>query len=156
MATPFAAFANCRMLWVRPAAPQLSLREGVRPAADQVVLEAFAKLQGPGGEQPSGGRAIGAATATTYLTRWARLPTGASWLDEGDCWEWVETGLRPEGLPRGEKLQAFIGDLSILPATTDGEHGWLTVATMPGPGGIDGLVRAAAGDKLTGTFAAGR
>jgi len=156
MTSPFAPYANTRMLWHRPGAPQLSLREGIRPAADQVVLEGFAKLQGPSGEQPSGGRNIGAASATIYVTRWAVVNTGASWLDAGEEWEWVATGLRPTGLPRGEKLEAFIGGLSALPVLGDGERGWLTIATMTGEGGIDALVRSAAGDKLTGTFAAGR
>lgn len=157
MASPFARYANLRMVWHRPGAPQLSLREGIRPAVDQVVLEAFVKLQGPSGEQAGGGgRNIGSASATLYLTRWAPRPTGADWLDAGEGWEWVSTGLRPSGLPRGEKLEAYIGDLSALPALGDGERGWLTIATMSGEGGIDALVRAAAGDKLTGTFAAGR
>lgn len=157
MASPFAPYANLRMLWHRPGAPQLSLREGIHPAADQVVLEAFAKLQGPGGEQAGGGgRNIGSASATLYLVRWASLGTGAGWLDAGEEWEWVSTGLRPSGLPRGEKLEAFIGDLSALPVLEGGERGWFTIATMTGVGGIDALVREAAGDKLTGTFAAGR
>ena len=156
MATPFAPFANVRLLWRRPLAAPMGLREGISGQQEQVVLEAFGKQGGVGGEQASGGRQIASGSATLYITRWTVLAPGQHWLDPGEIWDWDETGLRPTGLPRGEKLEAFWGDLAILPELTDGEQGWFTIASMPGPGGIDALVRAAAGDKLTGTFAAGR
>lgn len=156
MPTPFAPFANVRMLWLRPSAARTSLREGMRVAADRVVIEAFAELQGPSGEQETGARAIGAAGIEGNITRWAVVPSGATWLDAGGSWAWTTTGLRPPGLPRGEKLEAFIGKLSILPTTTEGERGWITLATLSGVGGIDAIVAAAAGDEFTGTFAAGR
>jgi len=156
MATPFADFANLRMLWRRPTAALTSLRDGMRPAVDLVVIEAFAELQGPGGEQDSGGRAIGAASIEGNLTRWAVVPSGAGWLDAGSAWSWTDTGLRPTGLPRGEKLEAFMGAITSLPTLTEGERGWVTIATLSGVGGIDALIRVEAGDEFTGTFAAGR
>lgn len=157
MATPFAPFANVRMAWKRPTAALTSLRDGMKPTADLVVIEAFTEGVQVGGEQPGGGgRSIGSGSIEGYITRWAVVPAGASWLDAGTAWSWTDTGLRPTGLPRGEKLEAFIGNLSGLPTVGDGERGWLTIATLTGTGGIDALVRAAAGDKLTGTFAAGR
>lgn len=156
MATPFADFANCRMLWQRPTAALASLRDGMKPTTDLVVIEAFAELSGPSGEQPSGGRNIGAANLEGNITRWAVVPASAGWLDAGTAWAWTDTGLRPTGLPRGEKLEAFIGAIENLPATTEGERGWITIATLSGVGGIDALIRAEAGDEFTGTFAAGR
>lgn len=156
MATPFAEFASLRMLWHRPTAAITSLREGIRPSSEAVVIEAFAELQGPSGEQPSGGRDIGSASIEGNITRWAVVPSGASWLALGSNWAWNETGLRPAGLPRGQKLEAFLGNLSALPAVTEGERGWVTIATLSSVGGIDALVRVEAGDEFTGTFAAGR
>lgn len=157
MPTPFAPFANLRLLWRRPTAAVTSLREGMRPAVELVVIEGFTEGVQVGGEQPGGGgRAIGSGSIEAYITRWAVVPSGASWLDAGSGWSWTDTGLRPAGLPRGEKLEAFIGSLSGLPTVGDGERGWLTIATLSSTGGIDALVRAAAGDKLTGALAAGR
>lgn len=156
MPTPFAPFANLRMVWLRPTAARTSLREGMRATTEQVVIEAFAELQGPSGEQETGARAIGAASVEGNITRWAVVPSGGTWLQAGTSWAWNTSGLRPAGLPRGEKLEAFMGKLSILPATTEGERGWLTLATLSGVGGIDAIVAAAAGDEFTGTFAAGR
>lgn len=156
MATPFAPFANLRMLWRRPTAALTSLRDGMRPTTDLVVIEAFAEVSGPGGEQESGGRSIGAGSIEGNITRWAVVPGGGGWLDAGTAWSWTDSGLRPAGLPRGEKLEAFMGAIGNLPATTEGERGWLTIATLSGVGGIDAVIRAAAGDEFTGTFAAGR
>lgn len=157
MATPFAPYANLRILWRRPTAVVTSLREGMRPATDQVVIEAYAKLQGPGGEQSGGGgRNIGAASLTAYVTRWAVIPSAGAWLDAGTGWAWDDSGLRPVGLPRGEKLEAWMGNIPLLAADTKAERGWVTIATLSGSGGIDAIVAAEAGDKLTGTFAAGR
>jgi hypothetical protein len=156
MPTPFAPFANLRLLWRRPTAAATSLREGLQRATDLVVIEAFAEAQSPGGEQESGGRSIGSGSIEGNITRWAVVPSGAGWLDAGTAWSWTDTGLRPTGFPRGEKLEAFMGDLSILPATTEAERGWVTIATLSGVGGIDALIRVEAGDEFTGTFAAGR
>jgi len=156
MATPFADFANLRLLWRRPTAAATSLREGLQRATDLVVIEAFAEVQGPGGEQPSGGRSIGSGSIEGNITRWAVVPFGAGWLDSGTAWSWTDTGLRPTGFPRGEKLEAFMGDLASLPTTTEAERGWVTIATLSGVGGIDALIRVEAGDEFTGTWAAGR
>jgi hypothetical protein len=156
MPTPFADFANIRLLWRRPTAAATSLREGLQRATDLVVIEAFAEVQGPGGEQPSGGRSIGSGSIEGNITRWAVVPSGAGWLDAGTAWSWTDTGLRPTGFPRGEKLEAFMGDLASLPTTTEAERGWVTIATLSGVGGIDALIRVEAGDEFTGTFAAGR
>lgn len=156
MPTPFAEFANCRMAWHRATSERTSLREGMRTATDSVVLEAKIKVQGPSGEQDSGGRSIGAGSCVGYITRWAVVPSGGGWLDTGASWAWNDTGLRPDELPRGEKLEAFIGKLSELPTTNQGEKGYITIATLTGEGGIDAIKREAAGDKFTGTFAAGR
>jgi len=156
MATPFADFANLRLLWRRPTAAPTSLREGLQRTTDLVVIEAFAEVQGPGGEQPSGGRSIGSGSIEGNITRWAVVPSGAGWLDAGTAWSWTDTGLRPTGFPRGEKLEAFMGDLASLPTTTEAERGWVTIATLSGVGGIDALIRVEAGDEFTGTWAAGR
>lgn len=156
MSTPFAEFASLRMLWHRPTAAITSLREGIRPNSEAVIIEAFAELSGTSGEQPSGGRNIGTAGIEGNITRWAVVPSGGNWLDAGAAWAWDETGLRPTGLPRGQKLEAFLGDLSALPTVGDGERGHLTIATLSSVGGIDALVRLEAGDEFTGTFAAGR
>jgi hypothetical protein len=156
MPTPYAPYASLRLLWRRPTAAATSLREGLQRATDLVVIEAFAEAQDPGGERESGGRSIGSGGIEGNITRWAVVPSGANWLDAGAAWSWIDTGLRPTGLPRGEKLEAFMGNLPALPITADGERGWVTIATLSGTGGIDAIVRAAAGDEFTGTFAAGR
>jgi hypothetical protein len=156
MATPFAEFASIRMVWDRPTAALTSLRDGTRTTADQVVIEAFQDELGGGGEQSIGAQSIAGSPISGNITRWAVVPSGASWLDSGASWTWDETGLRPDGLPRGERLEAFIGDLSALPATGQAELGYITIATLSSEGGIDALVRQEAGDEFTGTFAAGR
>jgi hypothetical protein len=156
MATPFAPFASIRMAWERPTAALTSLRDGVRATVDQVVIEAFLDELGGSGEQSIGAQAVSGVSISGNVTRWAVVPSGASWLDSGTSWTWDETGLRPEGLPRGERLETFIGNLSALPATGQAEIGYITIATLSTEGGIDGLIRSLAGDEFTGTFAAGR
>lgn len=156
MPTPLAEFANCRMVWHRPTSVRTSLREGMRSTTDTIVLEAKIKLQGPTGEQDSGGRSIGAGSCVGYITQWALIPVNSNWLEAGRSWTWNDSGLRPDGLSRGEKLEAFIGRLASLPAIGQGEKGYITIATLMGEGGIDAIKREAAGDKFTGTFAAGR
>jgi hypothetical protein len=156
MATPFAPFASIRMVWERPTAAVTSLRDGTRATVDQVVIEAFLDELGGSGEQAIGAQSVSGSSITGNLTRWAVVPSGASWLDSGASWTWDETGLRPAGLPRGERLQTFIGDLSALPAVGQAEIGHITIATLSAEGGIDGLIRELAGDEFTGTFAAGR
>jgi hypothetical protein len=145
-----------RMAWRRPTAVPTDLREGIRPTFDSVVIEAYVDTTGPNGEQSLGGQHFGAANVEGSITRWAVLPLGGDWLDSGASWSWDDTGLKPTGLPRGEKLEAFLGDVISLPNLKDGEKGWLTIATLSSEGGIDGIVRQFAGDEFTGTFAAGR
>ena len=156
MATPFAQFPGMRMLWRRPTAALTNLREGIRPSFDSVVIEAYVETTGPNNEQSTGGQDFGAANVEGNITRWAVLPAGSNWLDNGSSWAWDDSGLKPQGLPRGEKMTAFLGATTNLPSRGDGEVGWLTITTLSSEGGIDGIVRQLAGDEFTGTFAAGR
>lgn len=156
MATPFAPYASIRMKWEKPTSVSTNLREGIATTVVIIVIEAYLDVYGPSGEQPLGGRSIGAATMEGNITRWVQIPTGASWLENGSSWSWVDTGIRPDGLPRGEKMDAFKGDLSLLPSTTKGELGYATIATLSNEGGIDAIVSQFAGDEFTGTFVAGR
>ncbi len=156
MATPFAQFPGMRMIWRRPTSTPANLREGIAMATDSVVIEAYVETSGPNGEQSLGGQHFGAATVEGNITRWAVIPAGANWLDSGSSWSWDDSGLKPLGLLRGEKMQAFLGATTNLPSRGDGEIGWLTIATISSEGGIDGIIRQLAGDEFTGTFAAGR
>jgi hypothetical protein len=156
MATAFAQFPGMRMMWRRPISVPTNLREGIAATTDSVVIEAYVVTNGPNDEQSLGGQSFGAANIRGNVTRWAVLPSGANWLDIGSSWSWNDSGLKPTGLPRGEKMKAFLGATTNLPSLGDGEVGWLTIATMSSEGGIDGIVRQFAGDKFTGTFAAGR
>jgi hypothetical protein len=157
MATPFARFASLRMLWQRPTADVTSLREGIRPNTEMIAIEAYVDdMLGSSGEQSSGGRNIASTKITGFITRWAIVPSGDNWLGGGVGWQWNNSGLRPSNLPRGEKLEAFIGNLSILPDLSNGERGWLTIDSLSSVGGIDALVRVKAGDEFSGVFAAGR
>ena len=157
MTTPFAKYASLRLLWHRPTAAITSLREGIRPNTEAIVIEAYiSELSGPNSEEQSGGRNIGTAQIIGYITRWAQVPTGGNWLDSGKYWVWNDSGLRPQGFPRGEKLEAFMGNIAGLPTQDGAERGWLTIQTLPSVGGIDALVRVKTGDKFTGLYAAGR
>jgi hypothetical protein len=156
MATPFAQFPGMRMVWKRPTTLPSSLREGVRSSFDYVAIEAYVDTSGPNNEQSLGGQHFGAANVEGNITRWAVIPSGDDWLDSGTAWAWNDDGLKPTGFPRGEKVEAFLGDVTSLPDLKDGEKGWLTIATISSEGGIDGIVRQFAGDEFTGTFAAGR
>ncbi len=158
MPTPFAPYANLRLLFRRPTDAPASLREGPRPpAVDLIVIEAFAEFTPGGGDTEAGGLVIGTQRVEANITRWAPLPAGAAFLDAGTSWSWTDTGLRPQGLATGLKLQAFTGSLTALPTISDGGlNGWLTIDSLSNVGGIDGLVRQFAGDELTGTFATGR
>lgn len=144
------------MLWRRSTAAPANLREGIRPSFDNVVIEAYVDTSGPNNEQSTGGQHFGAANVEGNITRWAVVSNGDDWLEAGLSWAWDDSGLRPAGLPRGEKLEAFLGDPTSLPAIGGGEVGWLTIATLSSEGGIDGIIRQFAGDEFTGTFAAGR
>lgn len=157
MGRPFARYASLRLLWHKPTVLITNLREGIRPTTQSIVIEAYiSKLERSSSEQDLGGRSIGQSTISGYITRWALLPNASNWLQAGTSWGWNTSGLRPDGLLRGEKLEAFHGDLSSLPLLDNGEKGWLTIDGMSSVGGIDAIIRAKAGDKFSGLFIAGR
>lgn len=157
MASPFAAYANLRLRFERRTDVTPNFRDGARVPMEIVVIDAWARSnEAGGGEQQTGGLAMGQFMLTGFLVRYAVLPSGADWLSLGITWPWVETGLRPDGLKAGEKLQACWGDLSGLPAVDDAETGWLTLSQISHPygsGGIGARLRSAAGDKFAGVFA---
>jgi hypothetical protein len=79
MPTPFAPYANLRLLFRRPSAPPASLREGPRSAAvELVVIEAFAELSAGGDGTEAGGLEIGQQALSGNITRWAILPAVAA------------------------------------------------------------------------------
>lgn len=157
MASPFAAYANLRLRFERRTDRIPRFRDGGRVPTEIVVIDAWARSsETGGGEEQSGGLAFGQFMLTGFLVRYAVLPAGADWLGLGMTWEWDTTGLRPQGLRAGEKLEACWGDLTGLPAVDDAEMGWLTLSQISHPygsGGIGARLRAAAGDKFAGTFA---
>lgn len=157
MASPFAEYANLRLRFERRTAAIASLRDGARVTTEVVVIDAWARSNDAGGgEQQTGGVALGQFALSGFLVRHAVLPPGSDWLSLGLTWPWQEDGLRPEGLRAGETLQACFGDLTGLPAVDDAELGWLTLSQISHPygsGGIGAKLRAAAGDKFAGTFA---
>lgn len=156
MTSPFAAYANLRLRFERRTDAIPNFRDGSRVPTEIVVIDAWARSNEAGGsEQQSGGLAIGQFTLSGFLVRHAVLPPGADWLGLGMTWDWDTTGLRPRGLQAGDKLQAYWGDLSELPATDDADLGWLTLSQISHPygsGGIGARLRAAAGDKFAGLF----
>lgn len=157
MTSPFAAYANLRLRFERRRDAIPNFRDGGRVPTDIVVIDAWARSNDAGGgEQQTGGIALGQFTLTGFLVRYAVLPPGSDWLSLGLSWPWVETGLRPPGLRAGETLEACWGDLSGLPAVDDAETGWLTLSQISHPygsGGIGARLRTAAGDKFAGIFA---
>lgn len=157
MTSPFAAYANLRLRFERRSDAVPNFRDGGRVPTEIVVIDAWARSnEAGGGEQQTGGLALGQFTLSGFLVRHAVLPPGADWLGLGMTWEWLETGLRPAGLRAGETLQACWGDLTGLPAVDDAELGWLTLSQISHPygsGGIGARLRTAAGDKFAGTFA---
>jgi hypothetical protein len=158
MPTPFAPYASLRLLWRDPTAKPVNLRDGPVPASTRlVVVECYidATPSGPAGAD-AGGIDIGSQNMEGNITRWAIVPTGASWLDAGSSWAWTDTGLRPPGLVAGIRMEAWEGPLGELPVVANGRRGWFTIGTLSGTGGIDAIVRAAAGDEFTGIFADGR
>lgn len=140
MATRFKSLANVRMLWQQPGAIPASFRQGARPTSTAaIVIEAFLKGGSGGGETPTPSAAIGGESWSGYLTRWALLPTGASWLDLGSSWTWNETGTRPTGLRRGMSCQAFFGNLANLPVEGSGIRGELELSSLEGTYGVGGI-----------------
>jgi hypothetical protein len=160
MPSPFAPYANLRLRFERRSAAIPNFRDGSRVPTEIVVIDAWARSTSEGGgEQQAGGLALGSFGLSGFLVRYAILPPGSDWLSLGMTWEWTETGLRPQGLQAGDKLQACWGDLSGLPAVDDAEMGWLTLSQISHPygsGGIGAKLRAAAGDKFAGVFSESR
>ena len=156
MATRFKALANCRMLWQKPGTLPVNFRQGARPTATTaVVIEAFLKGGSGGGETPTPSAAIGGESWSGYLTRWALLPTGASWLELGNSWSWNETGTRPPGLRRGMSCKAFIGNLLLLPAVGAGIDGQLELVSLEGTYGVGGIgarLLPRTGERISATF----
>ena len=153
MATDFAAYANLRFLWPQPAAIT-TLRNGMPSPAALVVIEVFAKGETGSPEQiPS--LHIGTRTMEGYITRWAPLPSGASWLASGSSWSWTDTGLMPTGLAAEARGKAYLGPLDALP-TLGGLVGEVTIMQLGGTFGIGGIgaeLRTALGDAIRLQFA---
>lgn len=160
MASPFSGFQNLRVvISQRRLAP--SLRDGVTQQGppEQVVVELFAKVQGSGsgGNLPS--IEVGAGSCSGFIVRWAPLQQGQDWLTSGDYLRWTDDGLRPDLLTPGMTCRGFLGDLTLLPEQGGGQLGELEITELGQPfgvGGIGALIRAAAGDKFTGTWRASR
>jgi len=158
MATPFLQFANCRMLFTRRTDRIPNFRDGARVPTEMVVMEVFAKLSSMRNSNrttDAGALALKEQAFDGYICRYAVVPSGTDWLGLGFGWEWNESGLRPEGLMSGQKVETFIGDLNGLPATDGGEQGWTDLETvlLPfGVGGIGSTLREVQGDRLTGTY----
>lgn len=158
MPTPFAQFASVRLIWVETTAKPADLRDGPRPGTSRsVVIEAYIEPTpaGPAGTDAGGGE-IGSQNLKGFITRWALLPSGANWLDAGAAWSWDDSGLRPAGLVAGTRMEAVECDLAALPSPPTLRRGWLTIGTLSGTGGVDAIVRAAAGDEFSAVFADGR
>lgn len=156
MATRFKTLANARILWRQPGALPVNFRQGARPSTTTaVVIEAFLKGSSGGGETATPSAAIGGESWSGYLTRWALLPAGASWLDLGSSWSWIETGLRPTGLRRGMSGDAFIGNLSALPALGSGIQGQMELTSLEGTYGVGGIgarLLPRTGERIAATF----
>jgi len=155
MATPFLQFANCRMLFSRRTDRIPNFRDGGRVTTEMVVLEAFAKLSQPGTTNEAGALELKQQSLDGYICRYAVVPSGTDWLGLGFGWEWDESGLKPEGLNSGQKVETFIGDLKGLPATDGGEQGWTDLGSLLLPFGVGGIgqtLREVQGDRITGIY----
>lgn len=155
MATDFAAYANLRFLWPRPATIT-TLRDGIPASSDLVVIEAFAKGAAATPQEMQSLR-YGTRVLEGYVCRYATLPAGGDWLSAGSSWSWTDTGLMPTGLAAQALCRAYLGDLASLPTRTDGgilgEVTILGVAGQFGVGGIGAELRAALGDAIRVSFA---
>lgn len=155
MATPFAPYANLRILWTPPGTIA-DFRSGVPAGGTPIIIDAFGKSQGASDKELPG-IAIGNVVYTGYITRWLELPEDASWLDNDEEWEWTDDGTRPDGLLPGASGKAFLGDLSSLPEVISGaERGVLTFSEIGqnyGVGGIGSIIRGEIGDKFKAGFA---
>lgn len=157
MATPFAPYANARMRFDRRSSRIPNFRNGGRVMSESVVLDVYVKLFVPQGTNnlEAGATELKSQFLSGYITRWAPLPNGSDWLSLGTSWAWNESGLKPEGLYSGTKLETYIGDLTLLPARDGSEVGYTEIrsAIYPfGVGGIGDMIRVVAGDKILGIY----
>ena len=156
MTTPFLQFANARMLFTRRTDRIPNFRDGARVPTEMVVMEVFAKLKLLRNQSAeAGAQELEEQVLSGYICRYAVVPSGTDWLSLGTAWNWDESGLKPEGLNSGQKVETFIGDLSGLPAREGSEMGWTNLDTvvMPfGVGGIGATLRSVAGDPINGTY----
>jgi hypothetical protein len=150
MATDFAPYANVRILWTPPGTIT-SFRTGTPAAGTPIVIEAFLKGEtGTPVELPS----IGAAPRVMngYITAYATVPTGTSWLAARSAFTWTDTGLAPAGLLPGITGRGFLGSLEVLPALSGGQQGEATVISVAGVFGVGGIgaeLRQALGDAIS-------
>lgn len=161
MASPFATRANARIRWQQGTALP-DLREGLTAATELVVIEAFLTLRGVPDRQGAGAGAAAeglpsamaaeSQPAIGYVTRWAVVPTGATWLDSGAGWTWDTTGLRPPSLvASNQEAQLYFGPLAALPTPPPGSLRTITflqVTWDQGDGGIGAQLRSKAGDRF--------
>lgn len=154
MATDFAEYANLRFRWTRTNAP-VNLRNGVPTAGTTYVLQAFVKASAPSPDvlpQLTAGQTV----LSGYLTGYATLPNGTSWLAATSAFSWTETGLAPDGLLAGAEGRALLGRLESLPTVAPGGvEGKATIRALQQPFGIGGIgaeLRTALGDKVEFIF----
>lgn len=154
MATDFAEYANLRFRWTRTNAPA-NLRNGVPTAGTTYVLQAFVKASAPSPDvlpQLTAGQTV----LSGYLTAYATLPNGTSWLAAASAFSWTETGLAPDGLLAGAEGRALLGRLESLPTVAPGGvEGKATIRALQQPFGIGGIgaeLRTALGDKVEFIF----
>lgn len=158
MGTPFLQFSNARLRFKRRTSRIPNFRDGGRVPEEDVVIEAFTKLvfSAAQGFQQTGGAEFKQQFLSGYITRYAVIPNGADWLDAGTNWTWDESGLKPDGLDSGHKLDTWIGNLKNLPSTDGGERGLTDMRSviLPyGTGGIGEIIRGTAGDRIDGVYA---
>lgn len=151
-----AQVANLRILW-RPLGTLPDFRDGVLPAGNAVVIEAFMKGAGRQ-EVDMNGIKAGTKLLSGYVTRFATPPNPAGWLTLGSGWTWSDTGSAPEGFAAGARGEGFYGNLLTLPTIGVGaERGQVMVTDMGGTFGVGGIgasLRAenALGDAITVAF----
>jgi hypothetical protein len=145
MATPFAPFANARILWQAPGA-RSSGRDGYALQPGQsYLLVAFLKRA----EQPQVLDLPALAGASIALTGYL---VGAAPLEPEQVADWRtialagltvdDSGLRPEGLERNCKGQAEVvgfGEIAVR---------FASIGTAYGDDGIGALMRLRTGDPL--------
>lgn len=151
MPTPFAPYANLRLLIPQPQALPADFRSGVPASTASWVLQVF--IRGPeAGGQPLPSTTPQVRSLSGYITAWAVLPAGTSWLAAASAFSWDTTGLAPTGLAAGLSGRGFFGDLSALPATSApaqvGEASITGLFGRYGTGGIGAELRTRTGDAI--------